>query len=70
MVYTTNEIYEGKTLSSPQDDINHMYNKISSSCPDFKNLNLNQKLNWLLNVEDVEIILSVCNLIDKSVIYS
>ena len=46
-----------------------MYNKISSSCPDFKNLNLNQKLNWLLNVEDVEIILSVCNLIDKSVIF-
>lgn len=47
-----------------------MYNKISPSCPDFKNLNLNQKLNWLLNVEDVEIILSVCNLIDKRVEYT
>ena len=54
------------SCTSSQDDCYYMNSKINSLCSNFNSLNSNQKLIWLLNTENVEILISVCNLISKS----
>jgi len=54
------------SCTSSQDDRYYMNSKINSLCSNFNSLNSNQKLIWLLNTENVEILISVCNLISKS----
>ena len=54
------------SCTSSQDDRYYMNSKINSLCSNFNSLNSSQKLIWLLNTENVEILISVCNLISKS----
>ena len=67
---TSNEIDDEMhflfSCTSSQDERHYMNTKINSLCSNFHHLNSNQKLIWLLNTENLEILVSVCNLISVS----
>ena len=45
---------------------NAMDNAINCICPNFRQLSQNDKLIWLLNVENIDVLVSICELIKES----
>lgn len=66
---TSNEVDDEKhflfSCTSSQDKRNCLNSTINSLCPNFTHLIPSQKLIWLLNVENLDILISVCELVDE-----
>ena len=66
---TSNEVDDEKhflfSCTSSQDKRNYLNSTIDLLCSNFKHLIPSQKLIWLLNVENLDILISVCELIDE-----
>ena len=57
--FSVHEIDDEVHFLFSQDDRYYMNSKINALCSNFNNLKSNQKLIWLLNTENVEILISI-----------